>query len=178
MKRRPGSWMIYSEDPVRERLSPNYHFIATFPVSLNNCLLFRVGVNNNSLPVFFYLLQILYALRTIADIDLNYYGTPTSTVRKMYKQYLWEDNSHQVNKDILRLQSLPAFSTSYMIGQTKISEMKALAKKELGKDFSLKDFHYEVLREGEFPLDCLEEHIKYYIACKKNPQYVGCEEFS
>ena len=95
----------------------------------------------------------------------------------MYRQYLWEDNSHQVKKDILRLQSLPGFATSYMIGQIKISEMKALAKKELGEDFSLKDFHYEVLREGEFPLDNLEAHMKYYIACKKNPQDVGCEEF-
>lgn len=121
--------------------------------------------------------QILHALRPIADIDLNYYGKEVSEIRDMYREYVWEDNNHLVNKDIVRLQSIPGFVTSYMIGEMKISEMKALAERELGDDFSLKDFHYEILREGEFPLDYLEEHIKDYIACKKNPQGVGCDEF-
>lgn len=158
-------WASYNE----YELFPNYTTLYSF-TSSNKATILRQKYG----MLYF---QILYALRTLADIDLNYYGTPTSTVRKMYRQYLWEDNSHQVKKDIIRLQSLPGFATSYMIGQIKISEMKALAKKELGEDFSLKDFHYEVLREGEFPLDNLEEHMKYYIACKKNPQDVGCEEF-
>ena len=169
-----AGWSIRKIQSAKDKvLTTTSHF---WRLSFEQLLVFQDCVNDYSLPVF-YRLQILYALRTIADIDLNYYGTPTSTVRKMYRQYLWEDNSHQVKKDILRLQSLPGFTTSYMIGQIKISEMKALAKKELGEGFSLKDFHYEVLREGEFPLDYLEEHMKYYIACKKNSQDVGCEEF-
>ena len=169
-----AGWSIRKIQSAKDKvLTTTSHF---WRLSFEQPLVFQDCVNDDSLPVFYHL-QILYALRTLADIDLNYYGTPTSTVRKMYKQYLWEDNSHQIKKDIIRLQSLPGFATSYMIGQIKISEMKALAKKELAEDFSLKDFHYEVLREGEFPLDNLEEHMKYYIACKKNPQDVGCEEF-
>ena len=95
----------------------------------------------------------------------------------MYQDYVWEDNNHQVNKDITRMQSTPGFVTSYMIGQMEISRVKAMAEKELRGDFSLKDFHYEILREGEFPLDYLEEHIKAYIACKKDPGKEGCKEF-
>ena len=110
------------------------------------------------------------------DIDLHYYGKDVSLIREMYRKYVWEDNSHQVNKDIYRLQSTPAFVTSYMIGQLEIERVRKMAEKELGEDFSLKDFHYEILREGEFPLDYLEEHIKAYIACKKDPSSIGCDE--
>ena len=122
-------------------------------------------------------LQKLYALRVIVDIDLNFYGEQVSEIRKMYRQYVWEDNNHQVNKDITRIQSLPGHVTSYLIGQMEISRVKEMAEKELGQDFSLKDFHYEILREGEFPLTYLEEHIKAYIACKKDPKKIGCTEF-
>ena len=94
----------------------------------------------------------------------------------MYRDYAWGDNNHQVNKDITRMQSTPGFVTSYMIGQMEISRVKAMAEKELGRDFSLKDFHYEILREGEFPLDYLE-HIEAYIVCRKEPVQVGCKEF-
>ena len=121
-------------------------------------------------------LQKLHALRAIVDIDLNFLGKEVAKVRDMYREYLWEDNNHQVNKDIIRIQSTPAFVTSYMIGQMEISRVRDMAEKELGPDFSLKDFHYEILREGEFPLDYLEEHIKAYIACKKDPQKIGCSE--
>lgn len=121
-------------------------------------------------------MQKLHALRAIVDIDLNFLGKEVAKVRDMYREYLWEDNNHQVNKDIIRIQSTPAFVTSYMIGQMEISRVRDMAEKELGPDFSLKDFHYEILREGEFPLDYLEEHIKAYIACKKDPQKIGCKE--
>lgn len=100
-----------------------------------------------------------------------------SDVRDLYRQYLWEDNNHQVNKDIIRIQSQPGFVTSYIIGQEEISGVKKMAEGKLGKEFSLKDFHYEILREGEFPLAYLEEHINAYISCKKDPQKTGCKEF-
>ena len=125
-----------------------------------------------------YFLQILHALRAAVDIDLHYYGKDVSLIREMYRKYVWEDNNFQVNKDIYRIQSTPAFVTSYMIGQLEIERVREMAEKELGEDFSLKDFHYEILREGEFPLDYLEEHIKAYIACKKNPSGIGCEEIA
>lgn len=122
-------------------------------------------------------LQILHALRPIAEIDLHYYGKPVSDILEMYRKYTWEDNNHQVNKDIHRMQSTPGFVTSYMVGQMEISRVRSMAEKELGDNFSLKDFHYEILREGEFPLDYLAEHIELYITCKKDNTQKGCEEF-
>ena len=121
-------------------------------------------------------MQKLHALRAIVDIDFHFFGSDMTTITELYRKYVWEDNNHQVMKDIARILSTPGFVTSYMIGQMEISRVKDMAEKELGQYFSLKDFHYEILREGEFPLDYLEEHIKEYIACKKNPSRIGCEE--
>ena len=117
------------------------------------------------------------ALRAIVDIDLNYYRKSTSNALNMYKEYVWEDNTDQAQKDILRSQSLPGLVTSYMIGQIEISRVRDIAERELGQDFDLKDFHYEVLRQGEVPLGYLEEHIRAYITCKKNPALEECNEF-
>ncbi|XP_067024148.1 uncharacterized protein [Acropora muricata] len=121
--------------------------------------------------------QILYALRTIVDIDINWNKGTLVQARKMYNKYIWTDDPDFVKKDFARFLSFPGISTSYMIGQLKITQMRDLVKKELGQDFQLKDFHYEVLRQGEYPLPYLEEHMRAYIACHKNPHQVGCTEF-
>jgi len=161
-------WAAYNE----YELFPNYTTLYTPKTSTDSE---KKEILRQKYGMLYY--QKLHALRPIADIDLNFYGKPVSDIRKMYQDYVWEDNNHQVNKDITRMQSTPGFVTSYMIGQMEISRVKAMAEKELGGDFSLKDFHYEILREGEFPLDYLEEHIKAYIACKKDPGKEGCKEF-
>ena len=64
-----------------------------------------------------------------------------------------------------------------MFGQMEISRVRDIAERALGRDFNLRDFHYEVLRQGEVPLGYLEEHIRAYIACKKNPALPECTEF-
>ena len=111
------------------------------------------------------------------DIDLNFDKKTKSQALAMYRQYLWEDKTDLANNDILRSQSVPGFVTSYMIGQMEFSRVREIAESELGTDFDLKEFHYEVLRQGEFPLPYLEEHIQAYIACKKDPTVEGCKEF-
>lgn len=122
--------------------------------------------------------QLLYAVRTVADIDLNYNRGSRVQARALYNNYIWEDRTDFVNKDIVRLLSIPGFATGYMIGQLEFSRLRDLAERELGQDFELKDFHFEAMRQGEYPLPYLEEHIQAYIACKKEPTGEGCEEFS
>lgn len=121
--------------------------------------------------------QLLAALRAIVDIDLNFNQTPEITVLDMYNEYVWEDNTDLAKKDVLRSQSVPGFVTSYMIGQMEISRVRSIAERELGRNFNLEEFHYELLRQGEFPLRYLEEHIRDYITCKKDPTIEGCKEF-
>lgn len=93
----------------------------------------------------------------------------------LYDEYAW-DNSDLAIKDITRYQSSPGTVVSYMIGQETFARLRKQAEKELGSHFSLKEFHYQVLRQGELPLKYLEIHITRFIACKKDSSRPGCQE--
>jgi uncharacterized protein (DUF885 family) len=61
----------------------------------------------------------------------------------------------------------PAQATAYKIGMLKILELRELAKKELGPKFDLREYHDLVLKNGNVPMDILEENVRAWIAQKK-----------
>ena len=61
----------------------------------------------------------------------------------------------------------PGQACAYMIGRIKIMELRDKARKELGDDFDIKDFHSAVLMNGSLPLTVLESVIEDYIADSK-----------
>ena len=95
--------------------------------------------------------QLLAALHAIVDMDLNFNQTPEITVLDMYNEYVWKDNTDRAKKDVLRSQSALGIVSSYMIGQMEISRVRSIAGRELGRDFTLEEFPYELLRQGKFP---------------------------
>lgn len=95
--------------------------------------------------------------------------------KKLFDEYAW-DKSDLADKDITRYQSSPALVTSYMIGQETFMKLREQAERELGASFSLKEFHYQLLRQGEIPLGYMEIHISRFIECKKDSSKPGCEE--
>jgi len=62
-----------------------------------------------------------------------------------------------------------------MIGQLEIKKARSYSKGALGKDFSLRDFHYQVLAQGSSPLDYLSDHVTKYVACVKDKAKEGCD---
>jgi uncharacterized protein (DUF885 family) len=58
----------------------------------------------------------------------------------------------------------PGQACAYMIGQLRILELRERAQRQLGKRFSLRDFHSVVLDTGTVPLTLLEEEIKGYVS--------------
>ena len=66
-----------------------------------------------------------------------------------------------------RYMAWPGQTLSYLIGESKILELRAHAEKALGDKFSLRDFHDEVLRDGNMPLAVLQEKIDRWIAARK-----------
>ena len=58
----------------------------------------------------------------------------------------------------------PGHSPSYKIGALKIQELRERAQLRLGKRFSLKDFHDQVLSDGVLPMHLLETKIDNWIA--------------
>lgn len=80
----------------------------------------------------------------------------------LYQKYAL-DTSDGIQKEITRLQSAPGQGTAYMVGEAKFSECRSKAKAKLGKEFNVRDFHYEVLRQGELPLLYMGKMIDDYI---------------
>jgi len=72
-----------------------------------------------------------------------------------------------IRREVDRYITNPGQATSYMIGQLKILELREKARRELGGEFDIRDFHAAVLDNGALPLDVLEEQVDAYIALKK-----------
>ncbi len=77
----------------------------------------------------------------------------------IYNKYVW-GSSARASKDITRFQSSPGAVTSYMIGQMTFVQARRLMQESLGPKFSLPEFHYQVLRQGEIPLEYLLRYIR------------------
>lgn len=91
----------------------------------------------------------------------------------MFQKYVWDDSDITL-KEVTRYQSAPGQATSYMVGQLHIMKLRQYAKKRLGKNFNLKDFHFHVLSQGSVPLEFLEQSIEEYVDCTLNKQKDGC----
>ena len=119
--------------------------------------------------------QLWRALRMIVDTGLHYKGLRRDEALHMFQKYLWDDSDIAL-KEVTRYQSVPGQATAYMIGQMHIIKLREYAKEKLGKAFSLKDFHLQLLYQGSAPLSFLEESIKEYVDCALNKNKEGCEE--
>ncbi|RUO33700.1 DUF885 domain-containing protein [Aliidiomarina soli] len=70
---------------------------------------------------------------------------------------------HNVNTEIDRYISWPGQALSYKLGALKIKELRALAEEQLGNDFDVREFHYQILKNGSVPLQTLEANIQRYL---------------
>jgi len=50
----------------------------------------------------------------------------------------------------------------------KIKELRIKASNELGDNYDIKEYHYEVLKRGALPLDVFEGYINEWIESKKS----------
>jgi uncharacterized protein (DUF885 family) len=73
--------------------------------------------------------------------------------------------------EIYRYIVWPGQACAYKIGELAIIRLREAAKKALGKDFDIREFHHEILRYGSMPLDQLEELVEDYIDSKKGSNY-------
>ena len=58
---------------------------------------------------------------------------------------------------------MPSQATAYKVGMNKIVQLREMARKELGEEFDIKEFHDVILKNGAVPLTILEDLIEVYI---------------
>jgi len=102
------------------------------------------------------------AIRLVVDVGMHWKGWTRKEAIDfmMANEPISEDGAVA---EIERYMAYTAQALAYKIGQLKISELRIRSEKRLGKDFSLPQFHDEVLRNGGMPLDILEARIERWV---------------
>lgn len=107
------------------------------------------------------------ACRLVVDTGMHVFGWS----REQAVDFMAENTAlslHEVNTEIDRYISWPGQALSYKIGELKIRELRALAEKELGSQFDIREFHEQVLEKGTVTLPLLEWRILNFISVNKS----------
>jgi uncharacterized protein (DUF885 family) len=108
--------------------------------------------------------QILRAARLVVDTGIHTKGW-TREQAIDYMVSVGADASRDfIASEVDRYIAWPGQALAYKVGQLKILELRAVAEKELGQKFDIREFHDVVLRNGTIPLDVLEEQVRAWIA--------------
>ena len=110
--------------------------------------------------------DLLRAIRLVVDTGLHYkHWTRQQVVDYFHANSGTDEPTVQSETD--RYIAWPGQALGYKIGQLKIIELRARAKKELGSKFDIRSFHDTVLDAGALPLDLLEARINEWIEAQK-----------
>lgn len=110
--------------------------------------------------------EMLRAVRLVIDTGIH---TGKLTRQEAIDYFLsnvaYDDLGAQA--EVERYMSMPGQALSYKVGAMKIRELRTKYEKELGENFSLAEFHDEVLSQGCLPLGILERKLKAFYDAKK-----------
>lgn len=107
------------------------------------------------------------ACRLVVDTGIHAQGW----TRQQAIDYLAENTAlsmADVIGQIDRYISWPAQALSYKIGEIKIRQLRAQAEQALGKQFDIRAFHDQLLKNGSLPLALLEELTHDWIKQQKS----------
>lgn len=98
------------------------------------------------------------AIRLVVDVGMHWKGWTREEAIKymMDNEPISEDGAIA---EVERYMAFTAQALSYKIGQLKISELRKRCEQRLGDNFSLPQFHDEILRNGGMPLNILEARL-------------------
>ena len=108
--------------------------------------------------------QIFRAARLVVDTGIHAQGWSREQAIDYMISAGADASRDFIASEVDRYIAWPGQALAYKVGQLKILELRALAQKELGPKFDIREFHDVVLRNGTIPLDVLEEQVRDWIA--------------
>ena len=110
--------------------------------------------------------DIWRAIRLVVDTGVH----SQHWTRQQMVDYFHEHSSidePNVQAEVDRYIAWPGQALGYKMGQLKILELRDKAKKALGPNFDIRQFHDVVLDSGALPMDILEKQVDAWIASKQ-----------
>lgn len=109
------------------------------------------------------------ACRLVVDTGMHAFGWN----RQQAIDFMKENTAKTENDIIVEIDRYivwPGQALAYKMGELKIKELRAKARRELGARFDVRRFHNAVLDDGPLPLDLLESRINEWIAEQKRKE--------
>ena len=110
--------------------------------------------------------ELLRADRLVLDTGVHYKHWTRDQMISYFREHSSQDEP-SIQSETDRYISTPAQALAYKVGQLKILDLRARAKKELGDKFDIRAFHDEILDGGALPLDVLDQRVTAWIAATK-----------
>ncbi len=105
------------------------------------------------------------AIRLVVDTGMH----AMHWTREQGAAYLIENeggSGEEAMQEIERCVAFPGQALSYKIGELKIMALRASAQQKLGPRFDLREFHDEMLKDGDLPLAVLEDKMNRWMAAR------------
>jgi uncharacterized protein (DUF885 family) len=106
------------------------------------------------------------AVRLVVDTGMHSMGWTRDQALDYFKKNAGK-TEHDIVVEVDRYIVTPGQALAYKIGELKIKELRAYAKKELGDGFDVRAFHDQVLGNGAVPIDVLEKNIRTWVGERK-----------
>ena len=108
--------------------------------------------------------ELMVAVRAVIDTGIHWKGWTRDRALEYYRTTLPWSPAANAGREIDGVLLSPGGRLAYMVGQQKFGELRRFAEAQLGKAFVVREFHEEILRNGQLPLDVLDGHIRGWVA--------------